>query len=105
MSESHPRHDMEAPEEYKKIAEDFVCGVQSAGDEYDRNTFVLRRKTVVLDKQLAAISDRDLQNPHIRFFNERNPGWREVRLKVVGSEFIQDMMCTFFPGRPVGDAG
>ena len=50
MSVSHPRHDMEAPEEYKNIAEDFVRGVQSAEDEYDRNTFVLRRKTVILDK-------------------------------------------------------
>ena len=78
MPDSQPRYDQEAPEEYKQIAEDFVRGVQSPGDEYDRETFVLRRRTVVVNEHLVSISERDLLNPHIRFFNERNPGWRKV---------------------------
>jgi hypothetical protein len=75
--DSHPRYDKEAPEEYKKIAEDFVRSIQSPEDEYDRDTFVLRRRTAIVNEHLAAISERELQNPHISFFNERNPGWRE----------------------------
>ena len=87
MPDTHPRYDKEPPEEYKKIAEEFVRSVQSPGDECDRDTFVLRRRTATVHEQLAAISERDLQNPHIRFFNEHNPGWKEVRSKIVGSEF------------------
>ena len=79
MSESHPRYDRDAPEEYKRVAEDFVRSVQAPGDEYDRDTFVLRRRVGVANEHLAPISERDLQNPHINFFNQRNSGWREVR--------------------------
>ena len=78
MPDSHPRYDKEAPEEIKKIAEEFVRSIQSPEDEYDRDTFVLRRRTVIVNTHMAEISERDLQNPHVRFFKERNPGWREV---------------------------
>ena len=29
-------------------------------------------------QNLTILSEQDLQNPHIKFFVERNPGWRNV---------------------------
>ena len=89
MSESHPRYDRESPEEYKRVAEDFVRSVQAPGDEYDRDTFVLRRRVGVANEHLAPISERDLQNPHINFFNQRNSGWREVRSIFTHHQFLR----------------
>jgi hypothetical protein len=104
MPDTHPRYDKEAPEEYKKIAEDFVRSIQSPEDEYDRDTFVLRRRTAIVNEHLAAISERELQNPHISFFNERNPGWREVSGAFCrqGSEY---KFVILLPGRPAGGNG
>ena len=102
--DSHPRYDKEAPEEIKKIAEEFVRSIQSPEDEYDRDTFVLRRRTVIVNTHMAEISERELQNPHIRFFNERNPGWREVSGAFCrqGSEY---KFVVLLPGRPASDNG
>jgi hypothetical protein len=82
MPETFPRYDRDTPEEYKEIAEDFVSSVKVQGAEYDRETMVLRRRVGVVRQNMVTISERDMINPHIRFFNERNSGWREVRSKV-----------------------
>jgi len=78
--ECYPHYAKEAPEEVKQIAEEFAGAVSWQDDSYDRDTFVLRRRIGVIKEHVAPISDRDLRNPHIKFFNERNSGWREVRV-------------------------
>ena len=78
-----PRYDRETPEIYKTIAEDFMTSQQLPSDSFNRDTLVLRRRFGVMKGHVAAISERDLSNPHINFFNKHNPGWREVSSKVI----------------------
>ena len=79
LPETYPRYDREAPEQFKKIAEEFVKGSELPTDSYDRDTFVLKRRVGIVRCKLAEISERTMSNPHVRFFNKHNPGWREVR--------------------------
>ena len=62
----------------KTIAEEYVACIKLPSESFDRDTMVLRRRFGVVKDHVAPISERDLQNPHIKFFNDRNPGWREV---------------------------
>ncbi|CAI8030974.1 hypothetical protein GBAR_LOCUS17569 [Geodia barretti] len=56
-------------------------------------TFCLRRRTVIVNTHMAEISERELQNPHIRFFNERNPGWREGdQLVTMGKVMLKTLL-------------
>ena len=82
----YPHYAKETPEEIKQIAEEFVGAVSSQDDSYDRDTFVLRRRMGVMQEHVAPISDRDLRNPHIKFYNERNSGWRKVSAGVIASD-------------------
>ena len=82
MPETQPRYDKEAPEEYKQIAEEFVRSIHTPMENYNRDTFLLHRRVGLVKAHQAAISQRDMQNPHIRFFLERNPEWTEVSSEV-----------------------
>lgn len=75
--ECYPRYDQETPETYKKIAQDYVKSINSE-DSFNPETSVLKRRVGVVKEHVAPISSHCLKNPHINFFNERNPGWREV---------------------------
>ena len=78
FKESYPRYDRKTPEYFRKILDEFAQSELHSGDSYDEETNVLKQRQARLQENLAAISERDLQNPHIKFFAERNPGHKEV---------------------------
>ena len=51
-------------------------------EDFNRDTLVLKRRVGLIREHVAPISERDLANTHIKFFNDHNPGWRQVRLLV-----------------------
>ena len=77
--EFYPRYDKETPELYKKIAEDYAVDMKNSSDTYDRDNLILRRRLGIVREGVAPITERELRDPRIRFFSERNHGWREVR--------------------------
>jgi len=78
FQEFYPRYNKETPEFYKNLLRDYAESVKSAGEVYNPETFVLERENSHLKDYVAAITEQDLKNPHIKFFNERNPGWMKV---------------------------
>ena len=78
FKESYPRYDRETPEHFKNILNEFARSELHSGDSYDEETNVFKQQQTILQENLAAISERDLQNPHINFFAKRNPGHKEV---------------------------
>ena len=78
VRDCYPRYDKPTPELFKMIAQEYVNSIKSSADSFDRESSVLKRRVGVVKHHVAPISEHDLKNPHIRFFNERNPGWREV---------------------------
>ena len=79
---SYPRYDRDTPEQLKKIQDEFArSGISHQEDKtYDEktNVIVVHNAGVHVAEGLSAVSERDLQNPHIKFFVERNPGYTKV---------------------------
>ena len=50
---------------------------------YNPDTFVIENEDSCLAENLTVLSEQDLQNPHIKFFVERNPGWKKVYINTV----------------------
>ena len=71
----YPRYDKETPPLAKKIINEFARSVMTSSDVYDEETFVLKREKVYIKPGTMEISAKDLEDPHIKFFVERNPGW------------------------------
>ena len=76
--ELYPRHDRETPELFKNIIHDYAESVKRPSETYNPETFILERELSQARRFLAPISERELLNQHIKFFNEQNPGWRKV---------------------------
>ena len=76
--EFYPRYDRGTPEFFKNIIHDYAQSVKRPNETYDPETFVLERELSQARRFLAPISEKDLLNPNIKFFNEWNPGWRKV---------------------------
>lgn len=80
-NEFYPVYNKETPEHFKKIFADFAAAVLVAkGGEarYNPETFVIEQDANHLEDNLTVLREGDLRNPHIKFFVERNPGWKEV---------------------------
>ena len=85
MSEYYPVYNRETPEHFKKIFADTAAGflaLKGEGIKYNPETFVLELQENFSD-HLNVLRERDLQNPHIKFFVERNPGWKKVCTHVI----------------------
>ena len=81
MSEFYPVYNRETPENFKKIFAEYAAAIvalKGEGAKYNPETFVIEQESNHLLDHLTVLSERDLQNPHIKFFVERNPGWKEV---------------------------
>ena len=79
--EYHPVYNRETPEQFKKIFAEFAeVYVNSKPDKakYNPETFVIEQDCSHVMENLAVLSEHELQNPHIKFFVERNPGWKKV---------------------------
>lgn len=81
MKEYYPVYNKETPEHFKKIFADFaepiVCS-KGGSAKYNPETFVIEQQDNYLAENLTILTEQDLQNPHIKFFVERNPGWKKV---------------------------
>ena len=81
MREMYPVYDRETPEHYKKVFADFaekIVRFKGGRAKYNPETFVIEQEDNHLAENLTTLSEQDLLNPHIKFFIERNPGWRKV---------------------------
>ena len=47
-------------------------------DKYDPETFVVKQETNNVREFVAPITEEELQNPHIAYFDRVNPGWKKV---------------------------
>ena len=65
FSEFYPHHQREAPELYKKIAEDYTTSIRSSSDSYDRDSFILKRRVGFVKESVAQITERELQDYRI----------------------------------------
>ena len=75
IARSYPRYDMVTTDFIKSLLNDFGMGVKSPSEEYDPETFVLKRERTSMKHGVAVLQPEDLKDPHIKFFVERNPGW------------------------------
>ena len=84
MTEFHPIYNRETPEQYKKIfaelAETYISSKPGRA-RYNPETFVIEQEDSSVAENLAVLSEHELQNPHIKFFVERNPGWKKVNYR------------------------
>ena len=76
FKEFYPRYDSPTPAFEKGIIDEFGKGIATAGEIYDEETCTLQRERSVIKDFVAPISKEELENPHIRFFADQNPGWR-----------------------------
>lgn len=93
----HPYPGREIPELFKKIAEDYVNSMKLPSEDFNRDTLVLKRRVGLIREHVAPISERDLANTHIKFFNDHNPGWRQgdqmvVLAKLTWSIWINNLL-------------
>lgn len=79
----YPRCDAETPKEMKNILDEFAMSVKRPTETYDPNTHVIsaERNYSQLKDYLTTLSKQDLENPHIKYFVEKNPGWQKVIIK------------------------
>ena len=81
MKEFYPVYNRETPENFKKIFADFaetIVRSKAGRAKYNPETFVIEMGDTHLTENLTVLSERELENPHIKFFVERNPGWKKV---------------------------
>ena len=81
MSEYYPIYDKETPEHFKKMFAEYAESfMRTTGNQakYHPETFIIEQEELILEKSLSTVTESDLQNPHIKFFVERNPGWTKV---------------------------
>ncbi len=78
FSECYPVYNKETPEFFRKVLMDYAETVKTPSETFNSETFVLEREFSAVKEHAATLAEEDLKNPHIRFFTERNPGWRKV---------------------------
>ena len=76
-SEHYPRPDTELPIYLKEIIADYVNDVKTPTDVYDPETLVLKREKSHVKSGVVEVTEKDLQNPYIKLFVEKNPGWQK----------------------------
>ncbi|XP_064384588.1 uncharacterized protein LOC135333554 [Halichondria panicea] len=84
FTRSYPRWGKETPAHFKEIFKEYAESVKDDGDMYDEETGVLKQERSHLRENLLAVSEQDLQNPDIKYFVERNPGYLKGHCLVCG---------------------
>lgn len=75
VKEVYPRFDAKTPDDIKKVIDDYALTIKHEDEQYNSENCVLKRELSHLKQLVAPISPANLSNPHIQFFNNRNPGW------------------------------
>uniref|UniRef100_A0A1X7VDM5 Uncharacterized protein n=1 Tax=Amphimedon queenslandica TaxID=400682 RepID=A0A1X7VDM5_AMPQE len=73
----YPSYHSEIPEFERNLINDFANSVRRPDEVYNPDTFVLEREMTQLKNYVAPITKEELKNPHVKFFTERNPGWKK----------------------------
>ena len=84
---SYPRYDRETPQFAKEVINEFAKSCKSPSEEYDEETFVLKREKTRIRPGLVEVTEKELKNPNIKFFVERNPGWAKGHQLMLLGEF------------------
>lgn len=93
----YPRYNIKTPPFEQKVIDDFALSIKSPDEVYDPRRCVLERTHTAMKEFVAPIVDRDLNNPHIKFFQETNPGWRQGhQLIIIGRVTWGDLLRMFF---------
>ena len=71
----YPHYKLPTPAFEKSIIDDFGKGIATSSEIYDRETGVLCRERSAIKEHIASITKEERENPHIKFFEEQNPGW------------------------------
>ena len=77
VKHTYPRYDEETPELVRDIINNYGLQAKAPNETYNKDTFVLERVRNNLKKTVVDINDSALKNPHINFYIERNPYWKE----------------------------
>jgi len=94
FNEYYPRYNVPTPDFEKSIIDDFGRGVATSSEVYDAERGVLCREHSVIKEHIASITSEERENPHIKFFEEQNPGWvKGHQLCVVAKVTWYDLIC------------
>jgi hypothetical protein len=75
ISRAYPKYNTETTDFARSLLNNYGMSVKFPGEEYDPETFVLKREKTAIKKGVAVLQPDDLKDPHIKFFVDRNPGW------------------------------
>ena len=93
----YPRYDAKVPPFEQKLIDEFGLSVKSADEVYNPERCVLQRTLSAMKEFVAPILEHDLENPHIKFFQETNPGWQQGhQLIVIGRMTWSDLLSFVF---------
>lgn len=87
IGEVYPRYDSPTPSFETDLINKFAKQVIMPHEDYSRTTFVLKRELSHLKSHIADVTEKDLANPHINYFVQRNPDWAKGH-------------CMFFIAKP-----
>ena len=76
----YPRYDADTPKEMKNIVDEYAASIKRPRESYNPTSHVIsaERNYSQLKEYLTTLSKQDLENRHIRYFIEKNPGWQKV---------------------------
>ncbi len=93
----YPRFNAKTPEFEQKIIDDFAAKMAMKGDVYYPERCVIERNLSSIKEFVAPLTSQELQNPHIKFFQETNPGWdKGHQLVILGRCTWKDMLETLY---------
>ncbi len=97
----HPRYDEKPPVFEQELIDNFAKEVSMKGDVYDPKRCVIERTLSNMKDFVAPLTERELENPHIKFFHETNPGWqRGHQLITLGKVTWTDLFTYIFTVAP-----
>ena len=104
---SYPRYDnKETPAFVKKVINDFAMTTKPPSAIYNPETFVIKQEIERIKPGVVEFSKKELNDPHIKFFVERVPGWvKGHRMVTMGQICWQDLMQMMWKrvvGKPRG---
>ena len=73
----YPIYNKEIPEFERSLLNSFAESVLFPEETYNPDTFILEREMSHVKQHVATVTPQDLDNPHIKFFTDRNPGWEK----------------------------
>eukprot|EP00118_Oscarella_pearsei_P018855 m.196083 g.196083 ORF g.196083 m.196083 type:complete len:361 (+) comp39529_c0_seq26:682-1764(+) len=85
IDQTYPRFDKETPEWEKSLMDEFGYSLETEVDKYDPKFNVVQRTVTKLKTHATADNAGTGNNPHVKFFFQRNPGWKTGHCLIVVS--------------------